>query len=118
MKFVADEGVDRQIVARLRGESHRIWYVAELEPGIPDDAVLDLAIRETALLLTAGKDFGELIFRQGRLAPGVVLVRLAGLSSLAKAEVVASTIKDHEAELEGAFAAITSAAIRIRRLSG
>ncbi len=30
MKFVADECVDGQIVARLRAEGHEVAYVAEL----------------------------------------------------------------------------------------
>ena len=35
--------------------------IAELEPGIPENLVLDRANAEGALLLTADKDFGELI---------------------------------------------------------
>ena len=72
-----DESLDRQIVDRLRREGHTVWYVAEMEPGIPDDIVLDLANREADVLLTADKDFGELVFRQGRVTSGIFLVRLA-----------------------------------------
>ena len=32
MKILADEGVDRPIVVRLRQSSHQVWYVAEMEP--------------------------------------------------------------------------------------
>lgn len=65
MKFLADESVDYQIVDRLRQDGHEIWYVAEMEPGISDDAVLDEANKKMAILLTSDKDFGELVFRQG-----------------------------------------------------
>jgi len=34
--------------------------------------------------LTADKDFGELVFRQGLLHSGVVLIRLAGLEAESK----------------------------------
>jgi predicted nuclease of predicted toxin-antitoxin system len=61
VKFLADEGVDKQIVDRLRQVGHSVWYVAEMEPGISDDEVLNLANRENDILLTADKDFGELI---------------------------------------------------------
>jgi len=64
VNLLADEGVDRQIVARLRRDGHNVRYVAEMSPGIPDEAVLDAANRGEALLLTADKDFGELVFRQ------------------------------------------------------
>ena len=53
MNFVADEGVDRQIVERLRNDGYPVVYIAELAPSISNDAVLDLAKDQGALLLTA-----------------------------------------------------------------
>ena len=91
-------------------------YVAEMEPGIPDDVVLDLANEQSDVLLTADKDFGELVFRQHRLSSGVMLVRLAGVPPDRKAEIVASVINQHGDELSGAFAVLTPGAFRIRRL--
>jgi predicted nuclease of predicted toxin-antitoxin system len=117
MKFVADENIDRQIVDRIRQDGHIVMFVAEMDPGISDDVVLDLANQEGPLLLTADKDFGELVFRQHRLMTGVVLIRLAGLSPLLKAEVVASAIKQHITELPQAFAVISPGVIRIRKQS-
>jgi len=114
VKVLADEGVDRPIVERLRQSGHQVWYVAEMEPGISDDVVLDLANRERAILLTADKDFGELVFRQGRMTRGVILIRLAGISSARKAEIVASALAAHGGEMEQAFTVITPGAVRIR----
>ncbi|MBD2500485.1 DUF5615 family PIN-like protein [Anabaena azotica] len=116
MKFLADENLDLQIVERLRQDGHLVWYVAEMEPGISDDVVLDLANQEEAILLTSDKDFGELVFRLRRIASGVVLIRLAGLSIISKAEIIANTINEHSSELLGAFTVITPTTIRIRRL--
>ncbi len=115
MKILADEGVDRPVVERLRQSGHRVWYVAEMEPGISDEVVLDLANREGAILLTADKDFGELVFRQRRIARGVILVRLAGISPSRKAEIVAFALAAHGDEMEQAFTVITLGAVRIRR---
>ena len=115
MNLLADENVDGPIVRRLRDHGHVVWYVAERDPGISDDAVLDLANREGALLLTGDKDFGELVYRQGRIVRGVILVRLAGLSADRKAEIVASAIQDHLPELTNAFTVISAGACRIRR---
>jgi predicted nuclease of predicted toxin-antitoxin system len=115
VKFLADEGVDRPIVERLRQSGHQVWYVAELEPGISDDVVLDLANREGAILLTSDRDFGELVFRQGRLTTGVVLIRLSGISPGRKAEIVDTALAAHGDEMAQAFTVITPAAVRIRR---
>lgn len=112
---MADEGVDRQIVERLRQAGHAVQYIAELEPGISDDYVLTIANQENAPLLTADKDFGELIYRQKRIMSGVILIRLAGLSPIQKAEIVLRGINQHQNELLNAFAVITPGAIRIRR---
>ncbi|BAY21552.1 hypothetical protein NIES2100_13070 [Calothrix sp. NIES-2100] len=116
MNFLADENLDRQIVERLRQDGHIVWYVPEMEPGISDDEVLDLANQEGALLLTSDKDFGELVFRLGRIASGVVLTRLSGLSTISKADIVTRAINQHTDELLGAFTVITPTNIRIRKI--
>lgn len=116
MILLADESVDRQIVARLRQEGHEVLYVAEMEPGITDDAVLALANQNAALLLTADKDFGELVFREGQLTTdGVVLSRLAGLSADRKADTVAAAFREHAAEFLHGFSVIEPGRIRVRR---
>lgn len=79
MTFVADESVDRQIVDSLRGLGHEILSIAETAPGIADKQVLNRTRNTRSVLLTADKDFGELIFRQRRLHSGIVLLRLAEL---------------------------------------
>jgi predicted nuclease of predicted toxin-antitoxin system len=81
MNLFADEGVDRAVVDRLRQEGHDVVYVAELSPSIGDAQVLQQANDSGSLLITTDKDFGELVFRLGRLHTGVILLRLAGLSA-------------------------------------
>jgi len=115
VKILADEGVDRPIVVRLRQSGYQVWYVAEMGPGISDETVLDLANREEAILLTADKDFGELVFRQERMTGGIILIRLAGISPVRKAEIVASALGAHGGEMERVFTVITPGAVRIRR---
>jgi len=114
LSLIADENVDRQIVALLRKEGHEVLYVAELDPGINDDDVLRQANERHALLLTADKDFGELVYRQRRLTEGVVLFRLAGLPPEKKAAFIASAIRTHVDELSHAFTVISPRMVRIR----
>ncbi|MFU8771340.1 MAG: DUF5615 family PIN-like protein [Anaerolineales bacterium] len=116
MNILADESVDLQIVDRLRQEGHTVQYVAEIKAGITDEGVLKLANQEEALLLTADKDFGEMIFRQHMPTQGIMLIRLAGLSADSKADLVASTIKQHQVELPHKFAVIAPGVFRIRKL--
>lgn len=66
MNLLADESIDRQIVDRLRLDGHDVFYIAEVEPSINDDQVFDRANAQQALLITADKDFGEIVFRERR----------------------------------------------------
>jgi hypothetical protein len=63
VRFVADEGVDRQ-------------YVAEMSPGMLDETVLMESPSSASVLITVDKDFGELVFRQRQASTGVLLIRL------------------------------------------
>jgi predicted nuclease of predicted toxin-antitoxin system len=111
----ADEGVDRQIVERLRGDGIQVEYVAELSPGVSDEVVLGRSRETASILVTADKDFGELVFRQGRATTGVLLLRLFGLTPATKALLVSAAIREHGDELAGAFAVLTAGGMRIRK---
>jgi predicted nuclease of predicted toxin-antitoxin system len=115
VNLLADEGVDRQIVERLRADGHEVIYIAEMAAGMTDDDVLNLGRDTSSLLLTQDKDFGELVFRQGLATSGVLLIRLAGLEARAKAASVSAVIKDREAELSGSFSVLTVGSLRIRK---
>ena len=115
MNLFADEGIDRQIVVRLRLEGHSVLYVAEMEPGISDVAVFDNANQANALLLTADKDFGEMVFRHGSVRAGVVLLRLAGLSPSTKANIVSAAVRERGNEMSRSFSVISPGVVRIRK---
>jgi predicted nuclease of predicted toxin-antitoxin system len=115
MNFLADERVDQPIVDPLRQDGHIVLAVVELEPSIPDNVVLARANEAEALLLTADKDFGELVFRQRRVTTGVVLIRLAGLSPETKAAIVSAVMRNYETELANAFTVINPGTVRIRQ---
>ena len=115
MKFLADESIDLPIVENLRNNGHVVLYVAEMDPGIKDDEVLKQANKEKAILLTADKDFGELVFRQGRISQGIILVRLKGLSPKLKGEIVSETVQKHASKLRKTFVVIAPSLIRIRK---
>jgi predicted nuclease of predicted toxin-antitoxin system len=118
MNFLADEGVDRQIVERLRQSGHEVLYIAEMEPSISDEEVLKRAHEKQALLITADKDFGEIVFHQKLLTVGgVILLRLLGLSPERKAEITSKAIENRSRELPSAFSVISPGRIRIRRSS-
>ena len=114
MIFLADEGVDRQIVERLREDGYEVAYVAEMSPGISDEVVLKESRSSASVLITGDKDFGELVFRERQASAGVLLIRLSGLRPVQKALMVSAAIHEHGNILAGAFAVLGPGSIRIR----
>ena len=115
MNLLADESVDRQIVERLRQDGHEVLYVAEMEPSIPDKIVLERANERSALIVTADKDFGEMIFRDKRLSSGgIILLRLAGLSAESRAEIVSDAFSKRLTDYPNHFSVISPGRIRTR----
>lgn len=115
MIFLCDENVHRGTVGRLRADGHNVFYIPEFAPSISDEDVLERANALGAVLVTGDKDFGELMYRQGKLAAGVLLIRLHGLSPEERAELVSASVREHGGELVGAFSVLTPSKLRIRK---
>jgi hypothetical protein len=60
MRFLADENFPAVAVRSLTNAGHDVVWVPEVSPSLSDRDVLALAIRETRILLTFDKNFGEI----------------------------------------------------------
>ncbi len=116
MKFVADEGVDRQIVDELRRKGHDVVYILEEGRGTPDDIILAIANQENRILITRDKDFGELVYHLRKVHSGIVLNRLYQLTSTTKAKLVLQVIEEHGETLKGYFTVIRPGSVKMRKL--
>jgi hypothetical protein len=61
VNFIADENIDSIIVEVLRANDHEVRYIAELDRGADDEQILQAANNSGELLITADKDFGEIV---------------------------------------------------------
>ena len=95
MQLPEDEGIHRGVVDRLRNAGHQLSYIAELAPGAPDADVLDRANRNSEVLVTEDKDFGELVFRQNLTNRGVILLRMYGFSASDQAAALLDFLTMH-----------------------
>lgn len=80
--------------------------------------VMNRAQRENRLLLTEDKDFGDLVFRQARPVPGIVLLRIDTSRRLLKAPRLLAAIEQFSDTLLGRYTVIEEARIRSRPLRG
>lgn len=83
--------------------------------GLDDKRVLRLAEREGRVLVTNDKDFGELIFLQGRRVPGVLLLRLPGRTGAAKAPLVLAAVREAD-RFADRFVVVEPGRLRSRKL--
>jgi predicted nuclease of predicted toxin-antitoxin system len=77
MKFVMDISVHRGLLAYPQERGHDVTAVGIHSPGnLPDPQILEAAYQERRILITADRDFGELVFYPRRAHMGVLLLRL------------------------------------------
>lgn len=118
MRILADENVDGPVIAQLRRDGHDVVAIVEESPGVADIAVLARAILEGRTLLTADRDFGDIILRDAGAAPreGVVLYRLRHAPVGQKAERIAHVFAERAGQITGAFTVIERDRVRHRPL--
>jgi predicted nuclease of predicted toxin-antitoxin system len=117
LRLLANENVPRLFVARLHQRSHDVRWIWEEQRGIADPRVLAEALEQRRVLLTSDKDFGELVFRQGKQAScGVILIRLVTRSQAEFVDRVLSVLEAYESRWIGHFAVIGNRKIRIVEL--
>jgi hypothetical protein len=83
MRFLADECLQVAIVAALRDAGHEVATLQGTDAGASDRVVLQRALKNRAILLTADKDFGRIVIAQG-----------AGSSSRKDRRLLASSCTD------------------------
>jgi predicted nuclease of predicted toxin-antitoxin system len=116
VRFLADENVEQPVVDVLRTAGQDVLCVGDVAPGASDSYVFHLASSENRLILTNDKDFGELAYREGRAAAGIVLLRLGSADGAGKAARLAAVFPSVAARLTGRFVVISDHGIRLRPL--
>src|SRR5438552_12308443 len=117
MRLHIDEDVPTILVNWLRSLGHDLTLAGEISAGQTDSHWLAFAEQENRVIMTADKDFGDLIFRDKCNSHGVILLRLLDLSlaeRLARLQTVWSVV---EANPTGCFIVVTPHRVRIRPLS-
>ena len=116
LSFLADENVPRDLVDALQTDGHDVLWVAKAAPGSPDSVLLSWAVDEGRVVLTADKDFGELVIREGRGSAGVCLLRM---STSRVDEVIARVLRllsEHEPRLPRSLTVVEKERFRFRPL--
>lgn len=115
MKFLVDECTGTSVVACLRDEGYDAVAVVEVMPEADDEEILDHAVSEGRIVVTNDKDFGEMVFRSGRVHRGVVLLRLRDERAENKVRIMKVVLAQLGARLWNHYVVATEAGIRVRK---
>lgn len=113
MKFIVDECVGPAVAIWLKQENYDVISVFNDMRGATDDIVLQKAFQENRILITADKDFGDMIFRQKDQHVGVVLLRLSDQTTPNKIKVLEWLLENHHQNLLYNFVVVTEKTVRI-----
>lgn len=112
MRFAIDACVPAQLAEELAALGADVASAAG-RPAMPDEEVLSGTVAQGRVLITNDKDFGDLVFRDGRVAVGVVLIRFE-IVSPALAEATARRIAALPQHGRGQFDVLESGGERTR----
>lgn len=119
MRFLADENFPLPSIRLLSTAGHDVTAVALESPGVPDEAILDRAVREGRILLTFDRDYGDLLYLQGSQPPeGIVYFRFAPSSPEEPAEYLLALLERFGSSLLGTLTVAERDHVRQRPLPG
>ncbi len=116
MRFLADENFPGTAVDALRRAGHDIIWVGTISPGISDAKILEWAARESRVVLTFDKDFGQIA--QSADLPvscGVILFRLP-IPPAAEVGARLAGVIEKRSDWVGHFSVVEPDRVRMRRL--
>jgi len=119
VRLLLDANLSPEVGRLLEDAGHDAIHVAEVGLlSAPDPEIMEAAVLEGRVLLTADADFGALLALASLAAPSVVLLRSADhLRPAEQAELLAANILRISEDLEkGAIASLTRDRLRVREL--
>lgn len=114
-RLLADENIPVKAIEALRVAGLDVLSVREQAPGITDEEVLRLAVAQGRVLVTFDRDFGELIFGQGRTPPpSIIYFRIVPPDWREVSDRVLSLLVDPES-IYGSIVIVSRQGLRRRR---
>jgi len=117
MRFLVDECTGPRVAEWLRSLGHDVFSAFEQARGEADSDLLARAVAEDRIVVTNDRDFGELVFREGRVHRGIVLLRLTDERPANKIRVLQDLLALHPEQLGGQFVVVTESHVRFSAMS-
>src|SRR3989338_7201763 len=92
MRFLVDESVGKKFSDIIKNSGEDVLFVGDSMPEVDDEDVLSFANNENRIIITADKDFGELIFKLGKSSAGIILLRTSTTDPEKRFEMVKDSL--------------------------
>ena len=92
LRLLADKNIPRTVIIALREKGYDVASVWELRPGMSDEEVVELAIKESRIIITFDKDFGRIALLKPNIT-GIILLRIPPLNPLYIVERILSVLE-------------------------
>ena len=114
MRFLLDAcAASHSLREFLHGRGHDVVSALDVDPRAADEALLALAVEEQRILVTADKDFGELVFVRRR--PHPCIVRFVDMRVAERVTAMRELLDHHERHLSDSTLLVVSCGrLRIR----
>jgi predicted nuclease of predicted toxin-antitoxin system len=98
MKFLLDSCISSFAVKALRVEGFQVLWIPETGKDPGDEAIIEKAFQEKYVLVTADKDFGELVFLKEMNSP--TIIRLVNIPAQRQGDLLLKIIEKYRKEIE------------------
>jgi predicted nuclease of predicted toxin-antitoxin system len=115
MHILADENIASQLVVGLRAESWDVDWIAESQPSIPDDKVIQIAKTKNRILPTSDVELASRTLRLPAWSVPTILVRMGTMPPAHFAVVLITTLKKRT-DWQNVHAVLTPQKLRVKML--
>ncbi len=112
--FVIDMGVGKLIQEFLKSQNFIVHCVDSINAEMDDASVIQLARDHGSILITMDKDFGELVYKQGKIHAGILLLRLEDATAQEKLAVIQQIVESFIDKLPNHFSVYQNGSLRTR----
>lgn len=112
MRFLVDECTGPGVASWLVDHGHDVFSVYDQARGMRDEQIIRKALIEDWILVSNDKDFGEMVYRDGRLHRGVILLRLGDERTEMKIRVLSRLLDLYADKIADCFLVATETQVR------
>jgi len=113
MRFLLDSCISGFAAKDLRNAGHEVLWMPEIGKDPGDEEIIKKAFEENRILVTADKDFGELVFLFNK--PHSTIIRLVDIPARKQGKTILRLIETHKADIEKkALITVESFRVRVR----